>query len=288
MLAAINRIPPATTAANTTLLDATASAVNFLTSVPQQLTPEAQTSALDVLATVVSGAGPSVSQGTAETIVGVLDSLASAAALQQPLAAAGNSTSSGSAAAAAAVLQAVVDVSTSLSANLLAGLVAAAAPAAVSVSTPSIQLTVQVAAPAVLRSANVSAPGSPSWFDPLPAAAFGAAPAGAPASLQFASFAFNPYYLVSTATLQPPQSGGRRRLLGSLVRTTDANPRYPGMVGAAAERLTGGFAVRGACPGPPCPSCPKIGPAIRRCRPHNRPRFHHHIIPIVGDGIVKH
>ena len=216
MLAALKSIPPATTAANASLLNATASAVLLLTAEPLQLTPAAQTTALDVMATIINAAGPSVSQGAAQTITGVLDSVAAAATLQSA-AASGNSSASASA-AAAAVLVAIVDGTSALSGNLLAGLVARGGAGAgggggvlVSVSTPRIQLSVQVASPAALQSANMTAPGSASWFDPLPPAALGAAPAGAPVSAQFASFTFNPY--LATATAQKSLSG-RRRLGG--------------------------------------------------------------------------
>lgn len=158
----------------------TASTLALLTAVPGQLTPAAQQAALSALS-LLAGAGGSVSPAAAQAVADALSGISVAA-------------TGGDGSASAAMLAKVVGVLESLGASLLSQFSAPGEPPIV-ISTPVMQMSVALDSPGQssrLFSAPLSATGSASRFDPLPAGALSAA-GGAPVATTFLSLAFNPH-----------------------------------------------------------------------------------------------
>lgn len=152
-----------------------ANTLALLTSVPGQLNPAAQQTALDAFS-AIAGAGGSVSGPAAQALANGLSGVSIAGA------------------GSAAVLTQVVGVLETLGDSLLSQLSSPGLPP-VQISTPVMQMSVGLDSPGPdsrLFSQPLSVPGSPSSFDPLPPGALAAA-GGAPVSTTFMTLAFNPH-----------------------------------------------------------------------------------------------
>jgi hypothetical protein len=160
-------------------VESTAALVSSLLSTPGQLSSAGAATALGVLG-ALAGAGAAVSPAAAQSVASALSSVALA-----PSSGGGGSSSSSN-------FGAVLGVLDSLASSQASGLqVPGQAPA--TVSTPVIQMSVAFndgGADSPLFSAPLSAPGSNSSFDPLPAGALAAA-GGAPVASTFLSLAFD-------------------------------------------------------------------------------------------------
>ena len=215
-------------------VSATATLLQSLTAAPTQLTAASQTAAVDALASLLQPAAPGasapapVSMSSAAAIAATASNVALAAALTG-LGAGASSIGSGSAppappggspaaspavaaaadAAAQAVLVQVFSLVNSLAdgqASALgppdssSGNASASPPPPVVISTPAFQLQVvqdNPGSPPSVTTGPITAPGSGSSFDPLPAAAL----AGATGAVRtkFLSLAFDPYSSPSAA-----------------------------------------------------------------------------------------
>lgn len=166
-------------------IESTAVLVCQLAASPSALSGDGAASALSVL-TSLAGAGAAVSPAAAQSVTAALSSIAFA-----PSGAPASNGTSFSNASALTNFGAVLDVMTSL-ANSSAVSLAVPGQAPLTVSTPSIQMSVSLEDPATSRLLTVplTAPGSNSSFDPLPAAAL-AVSGGAPVSATFLSLSFD-------------------------------------------------------------------------------------------------
>jgi hypothetical protein len=163
-------------------IESTAALVSSLVAVSSQLSQEGTVDALAVLGTIAS-AGDAVSPAAAQSMADALSSVA--------LASSANSTGGGSGGGSSANLVSVLHVLDSLASSQASGMaVPGQAPA--TVSTASIQMLVALDAPDSPRLLlePISAPGSNSSFDPLPAGALAAA-GGDSVSTLFLSLAFD-------------------------------------------------------------------------------------------------
>jgi hypothetical protein len=145
------------------------------------LSVESQTAALDVLG-AVSSAKIDATSGVGQTIASALDSVASSAV------------SGGNPAALAAVQNVINSLATGQAASLLENMdltPGAPPPAPATTNTPSIQTLVQVDPPGSdrLTTQPLTAPGSASAFEPMPA---GLLPTSSPVVTQFFSLKFDP------------------------------------------------------------------------------------------------
>jgi hypothetical protein len=195
----------AASASTPAALESVADAVQSLVSNASQINAAGAGAALDLLLAVSSAGttrGVTVSNGTGYAVATSLSSIVSAAL-------APNS------AINASVLAQVFDVVNSLAGSQLSSLAAGAPP--LEISSPAIQMRVQVDAPGAgsrLFSQNLTAPGSASAFAPLPASLFDGAAAAASGGVrtQFASLTFDPYAAASGAEAGAPPSTGITRL----------------------------------------------------------------------------
>jgi hypothetical protein len=145
------------------------------------LSVESQTAALDVLG-AVSSAKIDATSGVGQTIASALDSVAASAV------------SGGNPAALAAVQSVINNLAAGQAASLLETMdltPGAAPPAPATTSTPTIQTLVQVDPPGSnrLTTQPLTAPGSASAFQPMPA---GLLPSATPVVTQFFSLKFDP------------------------------------------------------------------------------------------------
>ncbi len=177
-------------------VESTAALVSQLVSTPAQLSGAGAASALTVLEAVASS-GAAVSPAAAQSVATALSAIAFAPPMPDSSAASGsgnNSSGSGGSPSASSPSQslAVLTVLDSLAASQASGMaVPGQAPA--SVSTPVIQMSVSLDERSAGRlfEAPLSAPGSASSFDPLPAGALAAA-IGA-VTTTFLALAFDPH-----------------------------------------------------------------------------------------------
>jgi hypothetical protein len=145
------------------------------------LSVASQTAALDILS-AVSNAKIDATSGVGQTIASALDSVASSAV------------SGGNPAALAAVLNVINNLAAGQAASLLENMdmtPGAPPPKPATTNTPSIQTLVQVDPPGSdrLTTQPLTAPGSASAFEPMPA---GLLPSATPVVTQFFSLAFDP------------------------------------------------------------------------------------------------
>jgi hypothetical protein len=165
-------------------LETVADAVSQLVSNASQINAAGAGAALDMFASVsaAGSSGLAISNATGYAVASGLSSIVSAAL-------------SPDSALNTSVLTQVFDVVNSLAGSQLAGLAADAPP--VEISSPAIQMRVQVDAPGTgsrLFSQSLTAVGSASSFAPLPASLFDdAGDISGGVRTQFASFAFDPY-----------------------------------------------------------------------------------------------
>jgi hypothetical protein len=161
-------------------VESTAALVAQLVATPAQMSGAGSASALAVLG-ALAGAGKAVSPAAAQSVADALSAVAFAPSAGNATASSGNN------------YGAVLSVLGSLAASQAAALaVPGQLPA--TVSTPVIQMAVSLddASGGRLFTSSLSAPGSNSSFDPLPADALAAA-GGAPVSTLFLSLAFDAY-----------------------------------------------------------------------------------------------
>jgi hypothetical protein len=162
----------AATAGSPGAVASTAALVAQLLASPTQLSAEASASALPVLS-VLAGRGADVSPAAAQSVADALNSVATAPASGDP------------------ALSSVLDVLGVLAASQATSL-AVPGQAALAVRTDAIQMAIGLDDPAAGRlfNAPLSAPGSASTFDPLPAGTLTAA-GGAAVNTLFLSLAFD-------------------------------------------------------------------------------------------------
>jgi hypothetical protein len=175
-------------AARDSLLDTLSGAANATVSAGTLAATAAAT------AQVVAQGAAALSAAGASVAVGVLGSLAAAPGGALPAAAAGSLagavSSLGAPDADLALLGNLNGVVNTMASSLLAALVAPGQ--SVSVSSPGLSMTLQLATPASLAAASLVA-ASGAAFAPLPAGALAAAPDGAPVQSTFSAMAFDPY-----------------------------------------------------------------------------------------------
>ena len=197
------KLPPAA-------VESTAALVSQLVSAPSQLSGAGAASALSVLSAVAS-AGSAVSPAAAQSVANAL----SAVAFAPSSSSSGGSSSGGSggsgggnggsgsssSSSASSNMGAVLNVLDSLAASQASGM-AVPGQAPVSVSTPAIQMSVSLdtADSGRLFDAPLTAPGSSSSFDPLPAGTLAAAGSGVAVSTLFLALSFNPHGGGSSST----------------------------------------------------------------------------------------
>jgi hypothetical protein len=175
------------TAAAPAALESTASLVQSLVSSSAQLSSDGAASALSVLRSV-AGAGAAVTPAAAQSVAASLSFVALSAG-------AGGGASASNASASASTHGSVLGVLDDLAASQ-ARTLAVAGQDPVSVRTAQIQMSLSLDDPSSatsrLATANLSAPGSASAFEALPAGALAALAArGAPVSTHFLSLAFD-------------------------------------------------------------------------------------------------
>lgn len=175
-----------------------------MSSAPASLTLAVASSAVNAISSLANTSG-TISRVGADFLVQTLSTVVlSTQSISNALTLGGTPPAPGDAGGAAApsVLPQVTAAVTAISDNLLVSVSAQyaassgngtddSAPASIMLSTPMIQLSLSVGPPS---SSGISAPGSPTSFDPLPAGAIPAIPGGAAMTTTFVSFAFNPVW----------------------------------------------------------------------------------------------
>ncbi len=171
-----------------TAVESTAALVSQLVSAPSQLSGDGATSALEVLGAVAS-AGAAVSPAAAQSVASALSAVALAPSSSAD---GGGGGGGGGSSSSSTNLAAVLDVLDSLATSQASGM-AVPGQAAASVSTPVIQMSVSLDEPTAGRlfEEPLTAPGSVSSFDALPAGTLSAA--GGAVSTLFLALAFDPH-----------------------------------------------------------------------------------------------
>ena len=184
------------------------------------LSVQSQSTAHSVLSAVAS-APINVSGAAGVAVVDALSSIAASASANNP--------------AALAQVSNVLDSLTSSAATSLLSALGngSTAPATVTFSTANIQAATSVSPPGVVSTSPISAPGSPSSFDAIPA---GLLSSGSAAVVtQFRSLAFDPY---STVTANSSAAGANISTVGGVTRLAFSTAAGPLVVANATTPIT--------------------------------------------------
>ena len=209
------------------------------------LSPSSQSAALSVLSAVAS-APINVSGAAGVAVMSALSSIAGSASTNNP----------GALTQVTGVLDSLAsNAASSLLTSLASGGAGSAAPASITFSTPNIQAAISVTPPGTVNTAPISAPGSPSSFNPMPPGLLSSAGSAAVIT-NFRSLAFDPYGNTNSSGngTAPPASnlstvGGVTRLAFSTANGTleVANATTPITFTLPLVSAAPGSLVQGVC-----------------------------------------